>query len=292
MARLDPRGYLLLSPALAIMAVFFVAAMVILFLFSLQPFTGGQIVPGTTLDNYRHFIGDGYYWGVVLTTMKLGGLSTALALVIGYPTAYALHRVRGPVWRSVCYFVLFSPLLTSVVVRSYGWSLLLGDRGLINSVLRGAHITSGPVHLLYELSGVTVSLVHILLPFMVFPILGVLGQLDAGLDEAAADLGASRWQTFWRVTVPLTVQGALVGCQLVFALSISAFATPSLLGGGRVQVLATLIYGDVGELNWPLAAVESYALLVLALLAIAAFNWLVGRSRRAATATATAGAPA
>lgn len=280
--RWDPRGYLMLSPALAVMAVFFVVAMVILLLFSLQPFVGGQIQPGTTLDNYRHFLGGGYYWGVVATTMKLGGLATLLALLIGYPTAYALHRVRRPLWRNVCYFILFSPLLTSVVVRSYGWSLLLGDRGLINAVLRGLHLTSAPVHLLYEFSGVTIALVHILLPFMVFPILGVLGQVDTSLGEAASDLGANRWQTFGRVTLPLTVQGVLVGCQLVFALAISAFATPSLLGGGRVQVLATLIYGDVGELNWPLAAVESYALLALALIAIAAFNWLLSRTQRGA----------
>jgi putative spermidine/putrescine transport system permease protein len=282
------RGYGLLSPALAVMAVFFLGAMVVLLVFSLQPFSGSQMLPGTTLDNYRHFLGDGYYRGVLATTMKLGGLATGLALLIGYPTSYALHKVRRPAWRSVCYFVLFSPLLTSVVVRSYGWSLLLGDHGLINATLRGLHLTSGPVHLLYELSGVTVALVHILLPFMVFPILGVLGQVDESLREAAADLGASRLQTFWRVTVPLTVQGALVGCQLVFALAISAFATPSLLGGGRVQVLATLIYGDVGELNWPLAAVESYALLVLALLAIGLFNWLLGRTRTGAAATVEA----
>lgn len=268
-------GYLFLTPALAVMLLFFGAAMLILLLFSFQPFSEGVTLPGTTIANYAYLLHHPYYWTVVLTTLKLGGLATVVCAVVGYPVAYALHKVRSPLLRNLSYFALFSPLMTSVIVRSYGWALLLGDHGLVNSILLGSHVVSTPVRLLYEFSGVTISLTHILLPFMVFPILGVLGQLDPALQQAAADLGAGRVRTFTRVTLPLTVQGVVVGCELVFALAISAFATPSLLGGGRVQVLSALVYNDVGGLNWPMASVESFLLLALALLAIGAFTLLL-----------------
>lgn len=277
------RGYVLLSPALGVMLLFFLAAMVVLLLFSFERFEEGEFLPGTTTASYATFLRGSYYWGVIGTTLKLGAITTLLCAVIGYPTAYALNSLRGPLARNLCYFALFAPLMTSVIVRSYGWALLLGDHGFVNDILLSLHLVRTPVPLLYEFAGVVIALVHILVPFMVFPIVGVLGQLDPALKLASADLGANRLQTFIRVTLPLTVQGLVVGCELVFALSISAFATPSLLGGGRVQVLPALIYNDVGGLNWPLASVESYALLVLALLAIGAFTLIlrgpVARSR-------------
>lgn len=269
------RGYVFLLPSLAVMLLFFVAAMAVLLTFSFQRFEQGQFLPGTTLRSYQTVLEQPYYRGVVATTLEIGGLTAALCAAIGYPVAYGLDRLRNPLARNVCYFALFAPLMTSVVVRSYGWSLLLGDHGFVNSVLLSLHLVHSPIRMLYEFSGVVISLVHILLPFMVFPIVGVLGQLDPTLKQAAADLGANRLQGFLRVTLPLTVQGLVVGCELVFALAISAFATPSLLGGGRVQVLSALVYNDVGSLNWPLASVESYALLALALIAIAVFTLLL-----------------
>ncbi|MHB8620019.1 MAG: ABC transporter permease [Chloroflexota bacterium] len=276
----------MLSPALLVMTLFFVGSMLILFALGFQPFVGGHLTSGTTAGNYLQFLGGGYYWGIVATTMKLGALTAALCAVVGYPVAYALEKIRRPLARNAVYFIIFSPLMTSVVVRSYGWMLILGDDGFINSTLKGLHLIGRPIPLLFQFSGVTISLVHILLPFMVFPILSVLSQLEPSLKQAAADLGASGWETFRRVTFPLTVQGVIAGCELVFALSISAFATPSLLGGGRVQVLASLIYSDVGTLNWPLASVESYVLLALAIAAIAIFNRLLrAQSPRQATAS-------
>lgn len=285
-----PPGWLartvLLGPALLVTAFFFLGSTLILFLFSLQPFVAGQIGSGVTLASYAHFAGDPYYWGVVATTLKLGAVTTVACALVGYPVAYAMDRLRRPALRNIAYFIVFTPLMTSVIVRSYGWSLILGDRGVVNVTLAGLGIVARPVAILYEFTGVTIALVHILLPFMVFPVLGVLGQVDRALREAAADLGADRWQIFRRVTLPLTLQGLVVGCELTFALSISAFATPSLLGGGRVQVLASLIYSDVGGLNWPLASVESFVLLATALLSIAAFNWVL---RRPLLRRATAG---
>jgi len=265
--------------------LFFVAAMVVLLTFSFERFDQAQFLPGTTTANYTTFLRSRYSWGVVGTTLQLGAITTVLCAAVGYPTAYALSAVRWPLLRNLCYFALFAPLMTSVIVRSYGWALLLGDHGFVNDILLSQHVIRTPLHLLYEFSGVVIALVHILLPFMVFPIVGVLGQLDPALKLASSDLGANRLQTFARVTLPLTLQGLVVGCELVFALSISAFATPSLLGGGRVQVLPALIYNDVGGLNWPAASVESYMLLVLALVAVGAFTLLlrgpVGRLGRA-----------
>ena len=143
--------------------------------------------------------------------MKLGAIVVVVTALIGYVMALALYRLQNRTLRYVAYFLLFSPLLTSVVVRSYGWALILGDGGFVNNLLLRWHLVDQPVRMLYEFSGVTIGLVHILLPFMIFPILGVLDQLDPMLEQAAADLGATGWTTFRRVILPLTVQGVIAG---------------------------------------------------------------------------------
>jgi putative spermidine/putrescine transport system permease protein len=269
------RGYVLLSPALAATSFVFAASMVILALYSFRTFTNGRLAPGHTVSTWTGLLGSSYFWSVVERTMKLGGVTVGLTALIGYPMALGLYRLREHPLRYLAYFLIFSPLLTSVVVRSYGWALVLGDGGFVNNLLVRWHVVDRPIRILYEFSGVTIGLVHILLPFMIFPILAVLDQLDPMLEQSAADLGATGWTTFRRVTLPLTVQGVIAGSQLVFALAISAFATPTLLGGGRVQVLASQIYSDVGGLDWPGAAVSSYVLLALALIAIALFSLLL-----------------
>jgi putative spermidine/putrescine transport system permease protein len=282
--RLEWRSYALLSPALAATSFVFAASMVILALYSFRAFRDGRLAPGHTLDTWTGLLGSSYFWTVVERTMKLGGVTVVVTALIGYPMALALHRLRSSPLRYIAYFLIFSPLMTSVVVRSYGWALVLGDGGFVNNLLMRWHLVHQPVRVLYEFSGVTIGLVHILLPFMIFPILAVLDQLDPMLEQSAADLGATGWTTFRRVTLPLTVQGVIAGSQLVFALAISAFATPTLLGGGRVQVLASQIYSDVGGLDWPSAAVASYVLLALALIAIGLFSVLL----RAQTGTRSA----
>jgi putative spermidine/putrescine transport system permease protein len=278
--RLDRRrfawqAYAFLSPALIATSVVFAASMVILAVYSFRAFTAGRMLPAFSAATWGDLLTSSFFWHVVWTTMKLGLLTVALTLAIGYPMALALYRLPSKTLRYVAYFLLFSPLLTSVVVRSYGWALILGDGGAINNLLLRWHLVDTPLRMLYEFSGVTIGLVHILLPFMIFPILAVLDQFDPMLEQAAADLGATGATTFRRVLFPLTVQGVIAGSQLVFALAISAFATPTLLGGGRVQVLAEKIYNDVGGLDWPHAGVASYVLLALALSAIGIFTLLL-----------------
>lgn len=262
---------LLAGPAVAFLVVAFVVPMLTLGEFSLHRFAQGVSSPGRTLAEWTAFLTDSFQWRIVGSTVQLGAITTALCALVGFPTAIALHRLRSPSLRAVCYFILFAPLLTSVVARTYGWSLVLGDVGFINNLLTDVGLVDQPVPMLYNPRAVVVAMVHILLPFMVFPVLSSLRQVGDDMLEAAADLGAPRWRRLVHITLPLSLPGLVAGSQLCFALTISAFATPSLLGGGRVHVLATNIYRDVGALNWPRAAVASYVLLALALVALTAF---------------------
>src|SRR5437870_12295264 len=248
--------------------------------YSAYTFRGGQLTEEVSFLAWQKFFTDPFYWGVVAKTLQLAFGVTAVALLIGYPTAYALTKLRSPKLLVAVYVVIFSPLLVSLVVRVYGWLLLLSDNGVINQALRGLGLIAEPIRLIYNEVGVVIALVHILLPFMIFPILSVLLQFDHALREAATDLGANRIQTFLRVVLPMSLPGVVAGCQIVFTLAISAFVTPELLGGGTVQVLSRAIWFNVVDVNWPLAAVEGIVLLALALVALSLFD-LPARSLRA-----------
>ncbi|TMG68021.1 MAG: ABC transporter permease subunit [Chloroflexi bacterium] len=274
------RSPYLLLPAFLLTAGVFGAAMLLLFSYSAYTFRGGQLTEEVSFLAWQKFFGDPFYWGVVGNTLRLAFGVTLAALLVGYPTAYALTKVRGRRLVVACYLVIFSPLLVSLVVRVYGWILILSENGVINQGLRAVGLIQTPLKLIYNDVGVTIALVHILLPFMVFPILSVLLQFDHTLREAAADLGANRLRTFIRVVLPMSLPGVVAGAQITFTLAISAFVTPELLGGGTVQVLSRAIWFNVVDVNWPLAAVEAIVLLALALITLAFFD-LVARSLRA-----------
>lgn len=279
-------GYLLAAPTLVVIIAVFVGAMLTLLEYSFHRYPpGGGDIAGT-LATWQAFLTGGYHWHVVWQTVEVGVLATVITALVGFPTAFALSRIKRPGWRYAGLFVVFAPLLTSVISRTYGWELILGDTGVLNWLLGAVGL--GPARILYAQTSVIVALVHILLPFMVFPVMSSLGQLDGALDEAAGDLGAGAWRRFRTVTLPLTLPGLIAGAELVFALSISSFATPSLLGGGRVQVLATDIYNDVQNVDWPLAAVSSYVLLALAAVALVLFTVLQRRAGHAAQGGVTA----
>lgn len=279
-------GYLLAAPTAVVILAVFAGAMVALLEYSFHEYPPGGGDIGGTAATWRSFLTGGHHWDVVGRTVEVGLLTTVVTAVVGYPTAFALSRLRRPVWRHVGLFIVFAPLLSSVISRTYGWELILGDSGLLNWALESAGLS--PARIMYEQTSVIIALVHILLPFMVFPIMSSLGQVDSALDEAAGDLGAGAWRRFTKVTLPLTLSGVIAGSELVFALSISSFATPSLLGGGRVQVLATDIYNNVENVEWPLAAVACYVLLTLAAVALVVF----GRLQRLAGRTAQGGVTA
>jgi putative spermidine/putrescine transport system permease protein len=263
----------LLTPALVLMAVLYVAPLAVYFVNGFHAFKDGKILPVWTLRTFVSFYTDPFTYRVVGSTIGLALVVTALAVVIGYPLAYALHtRVRGRTARTALAVILFSPLLVSVVVRTYGWLILLANQGLVNTTLRALGVIEEPLSLLFNTRGVVISLTHILLPFAIFPVYSVLGRLDTTLKEAARDLGASSWDTFVRVTLPLTMPGIVAGALICFTLALSAFVTPQLLGGGRVQVLPLTVYNSTVEINWPDGAVASLTLLALSVLAVWVLN--------------------
>lgn len=272
----------LLSPALLLMIAIFAVSMIMLFINSAYHFNGLNIERIITFEAWGQFFTDPFEWQLLRRTLWLAAVTTFLGVLIGYPTAYGVTRLESRGLKLFFFILIFSPLLTSVVVRSFGWLILLGDLGLVNYLLMALEIVEEPLRMIYNFSGVTIALTHVLLPFTIFPLVSVMTQMDKTLKEAASDLGANRWQTFWRVTWPLTLPGLISGAQITFVLAAGAYATPTILGGGRVLVLPAQIYQSIVVLNWPLAAVQAMVLLAISLVIIFLFNLLLNRVHRAA----------
>lgn len=249
-----------------------------LLMFFSQAFHGferGVVGTDWTLDTFVRFARDPYYWQIVWNSVVLGLLVTGVTLALAYPLALVMTPVRGTPLFVVIAIVVFSPLLTSVIVRSYGWMYILSDSGVLNWLLTALGIVDDPVRMIYNWIGVVVAMVHLQMPFMLFPIMTSLMRLPPRVQDAAQDLGAGEMTVWWRVVRPLSLPGVLAGSQLVFATSISAFATPVILGGGRVQVLPTAIYSSIQGLNWPMGGVQAITLLALSTLLTLIFTRLL-----------------
>lgn len=265
-------GLGLLAPNLVWLGFFMAGPLVLLAIISLHAYAPGTgIIPVWRLDNYIAFFTNSYYRDVLLNSLVLGTVVTLLCIVLGYPLAYALSRASG--WsRSVLYFLILLPLLTSAVVRTFGWMILLSNNGVINKSLMSLGIIESPIRLMYNMTGVVVALTEVLLPFMVLALDTALLNINPSLYEAARNLGARATRIFLQVTLPLTLPGVVSGSVLVFTLAISSFVTPSLVGGPRFKVMPSVIYQQSVFLsNWPLGAAIAFVMLftILALLVIA-----------------------
>ena len=273
--------YALSAPALALFALMVLLPLALTAALSFQRFSHDTGVQGGfTLAAYATVLGDSFYWEVFGRTGWVALLATLICVAVGAPEAYILSRMRPP-WRSVFLMVILAPLLVSVVVRAFGWSLVLGPAGFVNQFFEWVGI--GRVRMLYTPIAVVVALVHVMLPFMVIPIWTSLQKLDPMVENAALSLGASRFTVLRRVVLPQVLPGLLSGSLIVFALSASALAIPGLLGGRRLKMVATLIYDEyLHELNWPLGAALALALLVINLLVMLGTNAVLeGRYRKA-----------
>ncbi len=270
---------LLTAPALALLVFAFVAPLAILITYSLyEAGPGGAMIPAVSLTQYLRFLGDPFYLYVLWRTVLLGLWVTGWCIVLGYPLAYVLARTRSRQVRAILLTLLLVPLMTSVVVLSYGWMVLLANNGLVNKALLALGVIETPVSLLFNTTGVVIALVAILLPYMVLSLTPVIQNIEPGLEEASQSLGANSWRVFWDVVFPLSLPGVGAGSILVFVLTIGAYATPRLVGGSRLLVMPIFVYDQaLSLLNWPFASATSFILLALVLVLMALQGRVIDR---------------
>lgn len=262
----EPIGGSLMSaaPALAFLGALFVVPLGFLLSFAFLTIERGDIVSG--LPTLRHFfetLTDDLFWIVAWRSFWVGVVSTVLCVVFAYPVAWVYSELKG-VWRPIVLVLVVAPLLTSAVVRTYAWIVILGGRyGLINSLLIDFGLIGRPLRILNTDIAVIIGMVQIHLPFMILPLISVLDGRDRAREEASLALGASRIVTFFRVTLPLSVPGIAAGASLVFALSYTNFIIPQLLGGGNYTTLALQVYEFIIViLDWTEGAVRATLLLL------------------------------
>ncbi|WP_435103537.1 ABC transporter permease [Arhodomonas sp. AD133] len=241
---------------------------------------GRGIVETVTFANYVEVITDPYFHEIFLRTFAIGIGVTLICVLIGAPEAYILSRMRNP-WRSVFLVITLAPLLISVVVRTLGWVLLLGGNGVMSRALTALGLAGDGVSLMYTNAGMVIALVHVLVPFMVISVWASLQKLDPAVQDAGLSLGASPFTVIRRVVLPQVLPGILSGSLIVFALAASAFATPAIIGGRRLKVVATAAYDEyLNTMNWPLGAAIAVLLLVANVTVVMSYNRLVERRYR------------
>ncbi len=256
----------LLSPSAAWLLVFFLLPLVMVLLVSLgKRGDMGQVVYDWNLDNYVRFM-DPIYFKIFLRSLWIAAINTLLCLLFGYPFAYFIAR-RARRWRNVLLLLVMVPFWTNFLVRTYSWMVILRDKGLINSLLMGTGIISGPLPLLYNQNAVILGLFYGYLPFMVLPLYASIEKLDFSLVEAAQDLGANSLTAFRRVVLPLTMPGIVGGAIITFIPSIGAYVTPDLLGGAKAMMVGNLLQQQFLEVrDWPFGSAVGFILMVTVLL--------------------------
>ena len=263
---------MLVSPALVALLLLFVypiAGILVRSLFS----------PGLTFKHYLYFFQNPLYVKVMWITLQISFLSTLTSVLVGYPVAYVLRRAR-PGLRNFFLLVIVLSFMISLLVRNYSWIIVLQRNGVINILFKSLGLIDHPLILLHNKFGTLVGMTHIFTPYIIFPIYSVMMGIDLNLEKAAQNLGATRWQTFWRVTFPLSLPGIGAGALLVFIMALGFFITPALLGGRKELMLSNLIEIQVVDLlNWPFASAMSVVLLVVTLIVFFVYNRYLGVER-------------
>jgi len=253
--RIDWSTVVLLGPPLVFLLLLFAFPLV-------RVVWGSLFAPDFTLAFYRRMVAVPVYGRVFWITLKIGLLTTAFALLLGYPAAYFLASVSARTRQALLLCVVV-PFFLSVLVRNYVWMVLLQRTGLVNRTLLGWGLITQPLDLMYNELGVLIAMVNMLLPYMIFPVLSALLAIPPELHDASASLGGGVLRTFWRVTLPLSLPGVAAGALLVFIVALGFFITPALLGGPKQMMISNLIEFSVRQvLNWPFAFALANTLLV------------------------------
>ena len=272
--RLNPA--LLAAPSALVYAMTLLLPLVGVLLLSLHAFDFDKgVMPGMGLANYRDLLTDALFQEALLRTFRIAILTTAICLAVGVPETWIIYRM-APRWRGLMLLTVIGPLLVSVVVRNFGWMVLLGGNGLVNEALVALHVPGAPFRLMFTEFAVVVGLVHVMVPLVVLSVWASLGRLDPCLERAATSLGAGRVTVFRRVVLPNIMPGIMAGALMVFCLSASAFATPDMLGGKRLKVVSSMTYNEfLNTLNWPLGSALATVLMAAILLTTLLWTRLV-----------------
>ena len=261
------RWELWLVPALAFLALFFFVPILLM---------AGRSLPDFSVKLYGEIFRTPLYFLVIANTFRIATIVTVLCLLLGYPIAYWLSGLTAR-RANLCLVFVLVPYFTSVLVRTYAWMVLLSNDGLINRALQSLHLITHPLKLIYNDTGVFIGMTYVLLPYMVLTLYAAMRSVDRRLLMAAAACGATPFQAFLRIFLPVTMHGVGGGCLLVFVLALGFFITPALMGGPHQTMIAMLIATEVDKLlDWGFASALAVVLLVLTLGGIVIFDRLVG----------------
>jgi spermidine/putrescine transport system permease protein len=275
-AREARQPWILLSPALTAVALllFVPLLFIVVYSFWLRTATGADQV-GFHLDNWAEALSDPFYRDILLNTLKIAAITTVICALMGYPAAYFIARARGN--KALLLLLLMLPFWISYIIRTMSWINILGVSGALNSALIWTGILDEPVQMLYNEATVILGLVHFLLPFMVLNVYVSLEGIDTTLEDAAASLGATRWEAFLQVTLPLSLPGLAAGSLLCFVLGAGTYITPLVLGGPTDAMFANLVFeAIITQLDWPLGSALSLMLLVVLGALVLVYNHFLG----------------
>ena len=280
-ARERRQPWILLSPALTAVVLLLIVPLlfIVVYSFWLRSATGADTA-GFYLDNWKKVLSDRFYRDILFSTLRIAAITTAACALLGYPAAYFIARSRGN--KLILLVLLMLPFWISYIIRTMSWINILGTSGALNSLLLTLGVISEPIQMLYNETTVILGLVHFLLPFMVLNIYVSLEGIDTNLEDAANSLGATRWQSFLQVTLPLSLPGLAAGGLLCFVLGAGTYITPVILGGPRDAMFANLVFeAIIRQLNWPLGSALSLLLLAVLGALVLIYNRYLGMSQLA-----------
>ncbi len=257
--------YLLLLPGVLFLTIFMILPIIL---------TVGTTIfteNGFTISGYLEFFKDSYFIGILLTTLRVAIITTIVCILLGFPAAYFISKL-GVRQKAIMLLLTIFPLLTSPVVRSFSWMVIIGKNGVLNKILMGTGLITEPLDILYTPVAIMIGLIHLFLPMIIVTLVGVMENIEHDLLQAAESLGASRLTVFLKIVIPLCVPGLMIGSILVFVGSFTAYTTPALLGGQQ-RVISTFLYQNAMTLNdWQVASIIATIMMVVTIVIIVSMN--------------------
>ncbi|HEY7248808.1 MAG TPA: ABC transporter permease [Xanthobacteraceae bacterium] len=270
-------------PAIIAVVTLLVLPVGYLLLLSFNPPAAGEIQLSAqlTITNYSRLLSDPFYLLIVVRSVLVAAATSIIAAAAGYPLALSLWRAPRA-YRSYLVVLVLAPLLISVVVRTYGWMVILGDKGVLNTALISLGIIRQPLEIMFTRTAVVIGLVHVLLPLMALSILSSLERIDPAVPEAARTLGAGPFAVHWHVIAPLATPGFAAGVTIVFSFAISAYVIPMLMGRGATDMITTMIYQQFMVVyNWHFGSALTTVLLAVTLAGLSATLYVFSLRSRA-----------